>query len=277
MILVNGVELKVTTFPNGEVKIREPYLTDRNVDVVLKWSSDQDILNLFFLKDYLDQGPRNGGLSYLEILYLPYSRMDREIKGDLFTLKTVCKMINSMKWDAVTIHEPHSDVSPALIDRVIVKNTTMDLFNSFEKTVVVDCVFYPDAGAQKRYHTTRYPNLVGNKVRNPQTGRIESFSIAGIENGEYINYISSTERHCDPTVVIMDDLSSYGGTFMYSAKALKRVGAGDIYLIIAHAEKSILKGEIFSSGLFKKVLTTNSILDIKDGIGNNTLQIDELY
>jgi len=262
VILVNETKLKITMFPNGEQKIKIPWLENKNY-ITLKWESDQDFINLMFLKHYLDDHGR--GEVFLSILYFPYSRMDRQVGGDLFTLKSLCKFINYLHFSRVVIHEPHSDVTPALLDRCLVINTTMELFCHFEKSIAKpDFVFYPDAGAQKRYYTGRYPNLVGNKVRNKEIGHIERYDIIG----------SIQEKVKNKTVVILDDLSSYGGTFIHAAKALKKLGAGNIYLIVAHAEESILKGEVFSSGLIKKVLTTDSIIDITRA--NDQLLINEI-
>ena len=58
---------------------------------------------------------------------------------------------------------------------------------------------------------------------------------------------------------IVDDISSRGGTFYFSAKELKKLGANDIYLYISHCENTILEGEVLTSGLIKKVFTTDSI------------------
>ena len=62
----------------------------------------------------------------------------------------------------------------------------------------------------------------------------------------------------------MDDISSRGGTFYFSAKKLKELGAKEIYLYISHCENTILEGEVLSSGLIKKVFTTNSIFTKQD-------------
>ena len=275
MILVNGDELKADTgiFPNGEVKIKEPFIMGVGlVTVTLKWESDQDLINLMFLKEYLDLHPDIE--TELVVLYMPYSRMDRKILGDLFTLKSVCRMINAMHFITVTVCEPHSDVTTALLDRCKVRDLTMEIFRDHENTIKPDYVFYPDAGAQKRYHTKRYPNLVGHKVRNPQTGRIEKYGVLGVDAFKWQFENGATKF---PTIAILDDLSSYGNTFIHAAKALKEMGAGDIYLIVAHAEKAIFKGDIFTSGLFKKVLTSNSIIDIKDGKGFNDIIIEDIY
>ena len=57
----------------------------------------------------------------------------------------------------------------------------------------------------------------------------------------------------------MDDICSRGGTFLYSAKALKALGAGDIYLYISHCENTILEGEVLTGEYITGVFTTNSI------------------
>lgn len=53
---------------------------------------------------------------------MPYSRMDRTEGIAIFTLKHLCKLINSLKFESVTIYEPHSDVCIALLDRVKIVN-----------------------------------------------------------------------------------------------------------------------------------------------------------
>ena len=60
-------------------------------------------------------------------------------------------------------------------------------------------------------------------------------------------------------VLIVDDICSKGGTFYYSAKALKELGAEKVYLYISHCEHSIFEGELLKSDLVEKVFTTNSI------------------
>lgn len=61
-------------------------------------------------------------------------------------------------------------------------------------------------------------------------------------------------------ILIVDDICSKGGTFYFSAKKLKELGAKNIYLHITHCENTIFEGDILSSGLIAKIYTTNSIL-----------------
>ena len=59
--------------------------------------------------------------------------------------------------------------------------------------------------------------------------------------------------------LIIDDISSYGGTFLHSARKLKELGASKVYLYITHCENTILKGELINSGLLERIYTTGSI------------------
>lgn len=248
MILFNGTKLDITKFPNKEVKIRRPWNSMSICSIELKWESDEDFIHLMFLKEHLDNY-RMYKKIFLTIYYMPYSRMDRSMGGDIFTLKTMCKFINSLNFDEVVVHEPHSDVTPALLDRCTVINTSMSLLKLAKKKWDIDYLFLPDAGAVKRYHQEDFHELVGFKHRDPDTGRITKHDVIGNQSLE------------GKTVCIIDDLSSYGGTFVLAAEQLKLLNAGDIYLIVTHAEESILKGKVFD-GNIKKVLTTNSIIDI---------------
>ena len=61
-------------------------------------------------------------------------------------------------------------------------------------------------------------------------------------------------------ILIVDDICSYGGTFLHSAWKLKQeLGAGNIYLFVSHCEDSILKGELIKGDLIQKIYTTDSI------------------
>ena len=71
-------------------------------------------------------------------------------------------------------------------------------------------------------------------------------------------------------VIIIDDLSSYGGTFVQASKKLKEIGANKVYLVVAHAEESVYKGELFDH--IDKLYTTNSIL--KEALNDKTTVIN---
>lgn len=258
MIFLNEREIKFGIFPNGETHIPKETVQDIWINsdtnrIKLFYENDKDIMNLIFLKDHLDNMTPITKL-VLVIPYLPYSRMDRTEGKTFFTLKSICKLINNMHFNDVIIFEPHSDVSVALLDRVTVVNSTMELV--MNKVSLRDDTYlvFPDAGAEKRYSKqTKWSKILTcSKERDFETGYIKRLDI----NGQV------------PTLsfdaVIVDDLCSKGGTFILTAQKLKEIGAEKITLVVTHCEKTILDGDIFKTDLIDEVITTNSIIKKED-------------
>ncbi len=258
MIKVNKKEINMTCFPNGELKFEKLYssiLKEKN-KIYFKYENESDLISLFLLKKHFDTLEPN--LSYeLDIAYMPYERMDRvSDKSEVFTLKYISDFINSMNFKEVKVLEPHSDVSIALLNRstginvsyVLTQIVLRDILKLKNDEVVI-C--YPDAGAQKRYSDFEKSGftetLVGYKKREWETGKILSLELLG----------SNVK---DKTVVIVDDLSSFGGTFILTAKKLKEQGAKKVILVVTHAEENMLKGEIFKTDLIDEVYCTDSII-----------------
>ncbi|MCK5602324.1 ribose-phosphate pyrophosphokinase [Candidatus Pacearchaeota archaeon] len=256
MIKLNGNEVIFKKFPNGETLIDKDQI-DRGIiednRIVFKYEDDSDLIKLMFIKKHLDT---LGTISDLILVYCPYSRMDRSESGSVFTLKYVAKFINFLQFADVQIIEPHSDVTMALIDNVFPINLSLKLFNEMVGTVKFDkerdCVYFPDASAEKRYskHLKGYKTLTGFKKRDFKTGEIQSLEIFGEPDSKGFN------------VIMIDDLCSRGGTFMYGGKKLKEMGADKIYLVVAHCEDTIFTGDIFKTDIIDTVYTTNSILDL---------------
>lgn len=252
MIKLNGNIIIFETFPNGETRlITNNIQRSAYNEVSFKYESDSDLIKLMLLKSYLDDLKFNE--VRLVIYYMPYSRMDRSENRSPFTLKYVSSFINNLNFHEVKVIEPHSDVTNALLNNVEPIYINFDLLPKVLEDVSfkedTDYIFFPDAGAQKRYSKLKgFKNLVGHKNRDFKTGEIKQLDVIG-------------EIPSKPfKVVIVDDLSSYGGTFMFSAEKLKELGASEIYLLVAHAENSIFEGKIFNTNLIDKVFTTDTIL-----------------
>ena len=154
MIYFNGEKVQVKKFPNGEAMINSTNLKlrDTNNEIKLTFENDEDITHLIFLKGHLDELRIKCNLL---IPYMPYSRMDRTEGITVFTLKHFCKLINNLGFESVTIYEPHSEVSTALLDRVKVVNMskilTYELLKKLNRQEEEVYLVYPDAGAAKRY------------------------------------------------------------------------------------------------------------------------------
>lgn len=267
MILINNDIYEVSKFPNGEMKMPKINLTEDQINIVWKYEGEEELVTLYFIKKHLEEMifEKNKKCKIdLTIPYLPYSRMDRvKSKEEVFTLKYICEFINSLMFNKVCIFEPHSDVSLALLNRCEKKDLTKLLFEEYSKEYSINdlVVCFPDAGAQKRYDELNkkgYKTVVGFKKRNWETGRIESLDLLGDDVNNKIVYI-------------LDDLCSFGGTFMLTASKLKELGAKKIILVVTHCEKNILLGEITKNNIIDKVICTNSIINKNDVLNDKFL------
>ncbi len=272
MIYLNGTKLDFETFPNGETRVNTQQVLQVVRDtgynnVGFKYMDDSDLIKLMFLKSFLDNTEARNTKITLRILYMPYSRMDRTEGTAAFTLKYIADFINSLKFYEVEVVEPHSDVTLALLNNSYADYVTQLLLDSVVSEIDFskenDYLFFPDAGAQKRYHNLGgYKSAVGNKSRDFQTGRINGLEVNG-----------NLDDLRGKKVIILDDLCSYGGTFKLSAQKLRELGASEVYLLIAHAEESIFAGGLlddavryYDQPLINKVFATNSIIEDTYGL-----------
>lgn len=280
MIKVNLKEVLKETFPNGETRldlrfILEDPTSEKEYFVEWKYESDADFATLHFIVDYIkDNDPKWAEkVTILNILYMPYSRMDRSEGGSVFSLKTAAKLINLLDFQFVRVFEPHSEKTVELL----ANSNDLPASEIFAEEAVAyldsisdlpTYIFYPDKGAKARYEmateTRRF--LTGAKKRDFATGRITSYAIENPENLQHEKF----------NVVIIDDLTSYGGTFIAASKLLKELGAEKVILTVAHAEESAFEGELLNH--IDALYTTNSITNRKSFVRKDFfLVVDDLF
>ena len=227
MIEIDGRRIRFNEYPNGETLILAKAIKSgsKATKVSLSYESDEDLVHLMFVKKHLDPHPVK-----LEIRYMPYSRMDRAPGNTVFTLRHVTDFINWLNFKSVLVIEPHSDVTCALLDRSSAVYPTIVFLRELTTTVLPqfsqenDYLYFPDAGAQKRYANVRgYRTAVGYKKRDFLTGELSGeVDVVGFDG------------FSNPRVLIVDDLCSMGGTFRMSAEKLRSLGASEVYLFVAH-------------------------------------------
>lgn len=260
MLFLNGYNLTLNHFPNGELNIlniEEAIKLRRGTrphHFVLKYENDKDLMALYFAEKQVYK--RTGRLSELSIAYMPYSRMDRaETPTTPFMLDFVCDFINDMSFENVYVHEPHSSVTIDLLDDAIAVYDNISLVKEVQRledfNEDTDYLVFPDKGAQERYDgkISSKNMLVGEKKRDFATGEIQGLELKG-DTSKIVTDES--------TAIIVDDLSSYGGTFIRTAKELYALGFRKVVLLVCHAENSIFKGDLFLN--ICEVYTTDSIL-----------------
>ena len=250
MILFNNEPIIIKHFPNGESLLDKPFFekyryVEKEVNniITLKYESDVDLFQLLLVRKSF-WFPCD-----LHITYFPYSRMDRQSESYVFTLKTVAKFINWLDWNSVKIYEPHSDVTPALLNKCRIIPIMTSLLSKTDFNNEIDYVFYPDAGAHKKYSDVikAKNELIGFKKRDFTTGKIKELQILG-------------SLRKDARVFIIDDLCSKGGTFKLAGQQLKAMGAREVNLVVAHCEQTIFEGTLLTEPIITKIYTTNSII-----------------
>lgn len=248
MIFVNGEKVEQEHFSAGELKIKlTPVGVDTNINILWRYENDAEYFTIACIRSFYQKNS-----CCLVMPYLPHARMDR-VKNpeDVFTLKMFCNLINALGFQQVTVWDAHSNVGVALLDRVnnlSPKRFIDDVLTNYSKENLA--LFFPDEGAQKRYGEMfpDIPQAFGIKKRNWETMKIEGLDIVGVENIK------------GKRVIIIDDICSYGNTFVRAAEALHAAGAEEINLYITHCEDAISKGNVFTCGLINRVFTTSSLV-----------------
>lgn len=277
MITVNGRQLSITTFPNGERKIdvKLPEGEDR-LRIVWRYENDGDFLLLNMLEDYIARNTRHIKEKTVDcfITSMPYERMDRSENGSAFSLKVAANMIPKC-WNYI-IFAPHSDVTAKWIEANVLGTVRVVHVHEFmlgrtwlhKETEMLGwrdkVVVFPDKGAKDRYSemvksldfSIEVGQIIyGDKSRDFESGDIESLVFKN-EDGSEVDTLEDIE------VIVMDDLSSFGGTFVRAAEVLRKLNPSKLFLFLEKSEDSILKGNVLDN--YDVVFTTNLMMDIQN-------------
>jgi len=215
-------------FPGGEVNvsINTSLLSEFvTVDAIIKTSDD--IMQLLMTVDALR---RCNKVKFIDLYmpYVPYARQDRVCnEGEALSIKVLCDLINNMKFRTVTIIDPHSDVTPALLDNCLVIKQGHRIPRPLLKLVTAGklTLVAPDLGATKKVESlcadlgvSTY--IQGFKHRDLATGKLSGFGYSGDVKGKHL--------------LIVDDICDGGGTFAGLGGVLKAAGCYEITLYVSH-------------------------------------------
>lgn len=290
MITINGIQVEQGHFPDGTLMMLnlktdlltkgtdEPNGMCTKASICWKYESDAELFTLICLVKHIRKNFYVDSIS-LMLPYLPHARMDRtKSNTEVFTLKHFSEVINSLGFDRVYVLDPHSNVSEALIDNIIVLGPEAYITNALNDIEGKDIdggktwggktiIYFPDEGALKRYRGlpvfTGRKLIYGKKERDWKTGKINGLSIY-TEGDTPIKEFGETPLKGE-VVLMIDDIISYGGTFAYSADEIKKLGASAIYAYASHTENSMLDEERgtfikrLNEGIVDELFTTNSI------------------
>lgn len=262
MIKINDYIVDQKHFPDGTWLINNiPHTFERfNYTIELDWryEGEHELSLLIYLSKYLKSKYPKTSL-VLKMLYVSNARMDRTYDHkEVFTLKYFCEVINSLEFSNVIVMDVHSNVTNALLNN-ITNRPLMELnklIHSYKN------IYFPDEGAQKRYlkmldFSGKYI-YTGMKRRNWATGEIEGLDV-----------FSSMDAPNKDSILMIDDICSYGGTFLFSAEKLKKMGFNNIDAYCTHSESVVNNPDskiqlALNSGLINHLYTTDSLLQTTD-------------
>ena len=236
MIKINGTLVLVEQFNNHETKVKD--FTDSMVEgnniIELKYHTDADLIALMFVKKRLDEFQKKATLF---LWYMPYSRMDRKIEGDVFSLQYICDFLNGLCFDHIIVMEPHSMKTMELLHHATaifpVKEWLGDIQKKIQFDEDKDCIVFPDKGAANRYADCVAKHIcILEKKRNPYTRKIDEM------------YIKEGSIQKGAKCIIIDDLCAKGDTVAWAANILKYSGASNIYVLVSHCEQTVFAGKI---------------------------------
>lgn len=239
--LNNGYEVETKIFSGGEVQVTlKPMFHAKSsgsnvICLLAHLKCANGIIALAQIKQILNRDFPDSKI-YLIMPYVPYARQDRAmVKGDAFSLKVFANLLNSLKFDCVEITDPHSDVTPALIDNVhVIEQHKCYVLAGLNGAY--DAIVSPDGGALKKIYKAAnaldiWDVIEASKNRDVATGKIITTYFTGDVAGK--------------NLLIVDDICDGGFTFIKLAEVLKAGGAKQVDLYVTHG--------IFSKGI--EVLT----------------------
>ncbi|CAL2108788.1 ribose-phosphate pyrophosphokinase [Tenacibaculum sp. 190524A02b] len=257
----NSINFEQFTFSGGEphLKITTDLENVEEVTITHRIRSFNDVGILLLAVNAL----RNLGVQKLHafIPYFPAARQDRiMIAGEPLSVKVYADIINSQHFNSVTVFDPHSEVTPALLNNCKVMHNYTFVERVTQQLTEDLVLISPDGGALKKIYKVasylqKYEVVECSKVRDVKTGKLSSFKV-------YHEDLQG--KDC----LIVDDICDGGGTFLGLAQELKKKNAGNLYIAVSHGIFS--KGTELLNQYFSKIFTTDSFKSIN---GTDCIQI----
>lgn len=220
--------------------------------------------NLWHLNQLVDAYNNLGIKPDITIPNLIDAQADRRFNdNESFGLKLVCKFLNSMNANFKVFH-PHNEAIELLLDSVEIidnSNFVIDVLDSISNPELLDMnnwrdnknliLMSTDGGSYK------WINKIADKIgfKNEVYGASKMRKYED-EKSKLIQVIDRQDFE-SKDILVLDDISIYGGTFKGLSKMLKERNCGKLYLAVSHMTIKNL-GDDPVTKYFDKVFTTNS-------------------
>ncbi len=260
--------MKITKYPDGTSYVdiegvQSPFITHRI-------NSYED---LWHLNQVVDAYNHQGTKPIVTLPNLIDAQADKRF-GEYQSsgLKLVCEFLNRMDATFIVFHPHNAEVVEALLDDVkimdnahfingilhsLVKDKFGDNYDNFQRDSFFNnlILMSSDAGGFK-------PLI---KLSDKINWRGETFSASKVRSWDEkdgTKFVQQIDREDfgGKDILIIDDLSVYGGTFKGLSKLLSGKNIGKLYLAVSHMTVQEL-GEDSVTDYYTKTFTTNSKFD----------------
>lgn len=251
------LEWKSFIFRGGEphFQITTPVKYPSKLTITQRYNTINDLFDIVLAVD----AARRIGLTSIDLVlpYFPAARQDRVCNiGEPLTLKVFANIINGCNFDNVFIICPHSEVTPALLD----KGKILEEFRCVERAVNMFKdghnfnIVCPDAGAGKRVEKIVQQLSNNNGFVNFHLIRCEK--IRDVKDGSLKEFfVQANDLNGYPSMIV-DDIVCGGGTFKGLGEVLRARNCGPLSLFVTHADDVV--GIQSMIEYFDQVFVTNS-------------------
>lgn len=251
----SDIKFKISHFPDGQQTIDlidEANKTHNKEIVVIKsrLNNFEDLELIVCMSNLL----RNVGYGQVR-LFVPYflgSRSDRKFheNGLNYIKQVISPIINALKFDKVTVIDPHSTTIEACVNNF--EEITNQHLLEFSLNTINSKEYHlisPDAGSNKKiYDLAKKIGYAGEIIRCDK--------LRDIPTSKIVETIIYSEDLQGKDCFVVDDICDGGRTFLELGEALKKKNCGKLYLVVTHG--------IFSKGFdelnkyYDMIFTTNS-------------------
>ena len=257
---------KVIHFINSEIKITLPFQLDKNSIVWVVQSTslpaNTNLMELFLIIDTL----KTAGVEEINLIipYFGYARQDKQhLPGECLSMSMISKIFKGLGVNKIMTCDIHNadvldDMSLVVEDistlKVLAKKIYKDLgLNAeTEKDFVIAS---PDQGGVFRAELFAKNFFVDS----------DNYSFVSVKKERElskVHYSQAVELYGEinrPKLILIDDISTSGGTIFNAIELIKANNIEEIYTVIVHADFASGVIEKFENSEIKKLYTTNTI------------------
>jgi ribose-phosphate pyrophosphokinase len=258
---------KVVHFVNSELKIFLPFQLDCDTKIWIVQSTsnpaNDNLMELMLLVDTL----KISGIKDINVIipYFGYSRQDKQhLRGECMSLKMISQILNTLGVKKIITTDIHNasilpNLPVKMEDQTSLKVLAKNVYKDLKLTLETEKDFIigsPDQGGIFRcgiFAEEFYKDKKNNKTISIRKER----ELSKVHFSEAVELYGDIDR---PKLILIDDVSTSGGTILNAVELCKANNVKEVYLVIVHADfaRGVLE-KFENNDTIKKLYTTNTI------------------